>query len=324
LGQQLQAWRLGLAGFAPDDDRLRLLRDSLLLAARRQALYAVQALGLLADPAAVPAVLLALQSPDAAQQANALETIDNWPGRDRLRPLLALWDSAAQPAAPPGPPASSLESLTPLLHDPDAWLRACAALVAGGQADPNLQGQLARLAESDPDPLVRATAAAALRPALGDAPMDTIATLSIMDRILFLKRVPLFSTLPPAELKQIAAIALEQIHLPGDSIARQGEPGDEMYIIVTGAVRVLATGGPGPSTELARRGPGDYVGEMAVISQEPRMASLVAEGDTRVLCIERAQFEAILRERPETSLAVMRMLIARLREVQSLNAASGV
>ena len=69
--------------------------------------------------------------------------------------------------------------------------------------------------------------------------------------------------------------------------------------------------------ELARRDPGDYVGEMAVISQEPRMASLLAEGDTRVLCIERGQFEAILRERPETSLAVMRMLIARLREAQA-------
>ncbi len=147
--------------------------------------------------------------------------------------------------------------------------------------------------------------------------METLATLSTMDRILFLKRVPLFSTLPPAELKQVAAIAIEQYYLHGDAITRQGEPGDEMYIIVSGQVRVMADGAE-RAAELARRGPGDYVGEMAVISQEPRMASLVAEGDTRVLCIERTQFEAILRERPETSLAVMRMLIARIKEIQSL------
>ena len=69
---------------------------------------------------------------------------------------------------------------------------------------------------------------------------------------------------------------------------------------------------------LARRGPGEYVGEMAIISQEPRMASLVAQGDVRVLNIEQAQFEAILRERPDTSLAVMRVLCARLKEGQKL------
>ena len=149
--------------------------------------------------------------------------------------------------------------------------------------------------------------------------MQTLATLSIMDRILFLKRVRLFSTLPPAELKQVAAIALEQYYLTGEVITRQGEPGDEMYIIVSGQVRVVAGADPRSATELARRGPGDYVGEMAIISQEPRMASLISEGDTRLLCIERTQFEAILRERPEAGLAVMRMLIARIKEIQTVS-----
>ena len=56
--------------------------------------------------------------------------------------------------------------------------------------------------------------------------MDTLATLSIMERILFLRRVPLFSDLPPAELKQVAAITNEQYYLDGEVIARQGEPGE--------------------------------------------------------------------------------------------------
>jgi CRP-like cAMP-binding protein len=87
-----------------------------------------------------------------------------------------------------------------------------------------------------------------------------------------------------------------------------------MYIIVSGEVRVVTGANGGDRIELARRKPGDYVGEMAIISQQPRMASLVAAGEVRTLCIGQKQFEGILRERPETSLAVMRVLCERLRE----------
>jgi CRP-like cAMP-binding protein len=146
--------------------------------------------------------------------------------------------------------------------------------------------------------------------------METLATLSIIERILFLRRVRLFSDLPPSELKQVAAITNEQYYLDGEVIARQGEPGEEMYVIVSGEVLVTSSDDSRPAVELARRGPGDYVGEMAIISQEPRMATLTAHGAVRVLHITQAQFEAILRERPETSLAVMRVLCARLKEMQ--------
>ena len=87
-----------------------------------------------------------------------------------------------------------------------------------------------------------------------------------------------------------------------------------MYIIVSNEVRVVARTEGGAETELARRKNGDYVGEMAFISREQRMASLVAAGDVRLLYIDQQRFEGILRERPETSLAVMRLLCARLRE----------
>jgi CRP-like cAMP-binding protein len=53
---------------------------------------------------------------------------------------------------------------------------------------------------------------------------------------------------------------------------------------------------------------------MAIISRAPRMASLIASGEVRALCIEQADFEELLRLRPETSLAVMRVLCERLRE----------
>ena len=144
--------------------------------------------------------------------------------------------------------------------------------------------------------------------------MQTLHTLSLMERILFLKRVPLFAKLPPAELKQVAAIAEEHLFTDGEIIAQQNEPGDELYVIVSGKVRVLVRSDGDVEAELAVRGAGEYVGEMAVISQKPRMARLVAAGDVRTLCIGQKQFEGILRERPETSLAVMRVLCDRLRE----------
>ena len=133
-----------------------------------------------------------------------------------------------------------------------------------------------------------------------------------MERILCLRRVPLFSGFTPADLKQVAAITGEHYFVDGDLIAGQDEPGDEMFIIVSGKVKVVQKNGC-VEKMVALRGPGEYVGEMSIITQEPRMASLVAQGDVRLLCISQKQFQSILRERPDTSLAVMRELINRLK-----------
>jgi len=81
-------------------------------------------------------------------------------------------------------------------------------------------------------------------------------------------------------------------------------------------VRVMHRSGDTEPVELARRQPGEYVGEMAVLSNTSRSATLIASGDVRLLCIDQKAFEGILRERPETSLGVIRVLIERLREVQ--------
>ena len=134
----------------------------------------------------------------------------------------------------------------------------------------------------------------------------TLTTLSPMERVLFLRKVPLFAALPPGDLPPIAAIAEERAFDDGDTIAEQGDPGDEMHIIVSGEVAVIARG----SSEriLAVRSTGDAVGEMAIISNERRIADLVARGPVRTITIDRRRFEAILRERPDTALGVIRVL----------------
>ena len=143
--------------------------------------------------------------------------------------------------------------------------------------------------------------------------MENLATLSLMERILFLKRVPLFENLSPTDLKQVASLAEEDVFSDGEEMVHEGDVGDVMFIIVSGEVRVCSTR-DGQEIEIARRNSGDYVGEMAMISREPRMASLFAVGDVRVLSIDQKSFEGLLRERPDVSWSVIQMLNKRLKE----------
>ncbi len=89
-----------------------------------------------------------------------------------------------------------------------------------------------------------------------------------------------------------------------------------MYIIVDGRVRVIHTANGKPRV-LAERGRGDFVGEMAIIESAPRSATLMTEGEVRVLTIDGETFKGILRERPEVSLAVLRHFSHRLRDMAS-------
>jgi HEAT repeat protein len=290
-----------------DDDRTRLLAESLRDKARRHGLNALRAARLLGEREALTVAIDNLQSRNPNQRANALETLEAARDSQMIRPLLRLWESSPAPSPANGQFTATLISV---LQDPDPWLRACAAL-ASTNAAADVRAALAQLAQSDPDPNVRDTASAVLQTG---ATMDTLQTLPLMERVLFLRRVPLFADLAPADLRQVAAIASEHSFADGDVIAAQGEPGEELYIITSGEVGVRMAAEGKPETEVVRRKAGEYVGEMAIITQEPRIASLVAAGDVRTLCIDRQQFEGLLRERPETGLAVMRVLCARLKE----------
>jgi HEAT repeat protein len=169
--------------------------------------------------------------------------------------------------------------LDEVLGDHDEWLRACAEFVA----------------------------------ATSSGSVKTLPTLPLMERVMFMRKVALFEGLAPADLKQIAGLATERFYPSGAQLVRQGDPGDELYIIVSGKVRVLADG-----QRVAVRSAGDTVGEMAILTREPRMATLVADGDLRVLCVEQRQFDVMLRDRPEIGLAVIKTLAQRLRERPSV------
>jgi HEAT repeat protein len=283
-----------------------LLVHSLRHASRRHALEALQVVSLTWGARAVEAATLAVENLEASepsQRANALEMLEAVGEPDVLRPLIAVWEERTPPWGEP------LAVLDELIRGPEPWLRACAAFVGGNE--PQLRPPIARLAESDPDTLVREAAATALR---GERSVEALSSLSVMERVVFLRRVPLFRDLSPADLKHVAEIASELTFSDGAIIAGQGEPGDEMHVVVSGCIAVSVSRAGKAPTEVARRTTGEWVGEMAVVSRSPRMATLAARGEVRTLVIDRRRFERILRERPEAALAVMRVLCDRLRE----------
>jgi len=251
-----------------DGDVLELLRRSLTARAVRNAIDALRAAALLGDRATASAAIENLTVSDPAQRANAVEVIETVGEPSIVRPLLALLE-------PPAIVERDPHILEQLQSDDDQWIRACAKF-----ARDQLEG-------------VTMT--------------RTQTTVPLVERVIFLRKAPLFAALPPQDLQPIAEVAEEHVFAEGDLIAAEGEPGETTYVIVDGDVDVVADG-----RTLAVRGSGDVIGEMSVISTRPRVASLRAKSDVRVLEIRKPAFEAILRERPDTALALMRVLCERL------------
>lgn len=133
-------------------------------------------------------------------------------------------------------------------------------------------------------------------------------TLTLDNRARLMSACPLFAGLAGAELEAIAEAAIE-VDFPAERvIARQGEIGTGLFVIVDGGVRVIRDG-----KVIAHLGPGDFFGELSVIDGAPRNAQVVAETPTACLALATWDFERILRETPGIALTVLRVVVARLR-----------
>jgi CRP-like cAMP-binding protein len=94
----------------------------------------------------------------------------------------------------------------------------------------------------------------------------------------------------------------------GQFVFQAGDPGETMYIITEGEVEILDG-----SAILETAGPGSIVGELALIDDEPRSATVVAKTDCRLVAVDRRRFEYMVQETPFFGLAVMKVLADRLR-----------
>lgn len=132
-----------------------------------------------------------------------------------------------------------------------------------------------------------------------------------------LRRIPLFASLPEAELRAFAPLLREKRFAKGAMILMQGDPGDALYVIAAGQVKVLLIGEDGREVILSVLGPGAIFGEMSLLDDEPRSAHVVAMDDATLLQLRREDFQARLRASPDVGLAVLRELSRRLRRADS-------
>jgi CRP/FNR family transcriptional regulator, cyclic AMP receptor protein len=126
-----------------------------------------------------------------------------------------------------------------------------------------------------------------------------------------LKSVRLFSTCNKRELARIASLADEVEAAKGKVLVRQGDPGRECFVIVEGRAKATMRG-----KGTAMLGPGSFFGEMALLDQGPRSATVTAETDMRLLVLGSRDFSALINEVPVVAVRIMRGLAERLRAAE--------
>jgi len=128
-----------------------------------------------------------------------------------------------------------------------------------------------------------------------------------------LKKVPLFSDLSEAELARFAEVTREREYPKNSVILFEDDPGDALYIVSAGQVKVVLIGEDGREVILSVLGDGDFFGEMALIDDEPRSAHVIAMRDSQLLVLRRDDFQAQLVVQPKIGLKLLRVLVQRLR-----------
>jgi HEAT repeat protein len=257
-------------------EETELLRTALVGRGRSHAVAALSVLSVLSRDG--DAILAAIDNlgGDPDQLANAIETLEATEHRSVVSPLVPLWESAEASAVP------REDWIDFVANDPDPLIRSCVELL--------------RTTEQR-----------------GDDMAHSRTSMSPIERVLVLRRIPLFAELSAVDLRRLADVADERTFVTGEVISAEGEIGDELHLVLAGTV-IVARGGVTTGSVVARRGPGEVVGEMSIITRNPRVASLLAEDDVRTLRIGRREFESVIRERPDVSLALLRVLAERLGE----------
>jgi hypothetical protein len=235
---------------------------------------ALGAMTALGAPAAGGVIRRSLGSTDPDVRAQAIEALDSIGDRGLGRSIARLIEDA--------PSAQLLDAstvLTRLRDDDDPWIRVLARRVLPSGVDVT----------------------------------ETEHVTSDIATMLQLRRVPLFERLSPEDLQRIASVATERWFDEDAALVREGEAGDELFVILAGRVRVIHRADDGTERTVRTYGEGDHIGELAVLRERPRIATVLADGGgVRTLVIGGEGLRAILRERPDAAMAMLATLAERI------------
>ena len=129
-----------------------------------------------------------------------------------------------------------------------------------------------------------------------------------------LKAVPLFASFPEEQLRMLTTMVSRRSAARGTTIMAGGDATDSLYIVLSGRLKVMMSDADGKEVILSILGPGEFFGEMGLIDDEPRSASVVTIEACELLSIAKRDFKKCMAENFEMTQNVMRGLVRRLRE----------
>jgi CRP/FNR family cyclic AMP-dependent transcriptional regulator len=132
-----------------------------------------------------------------------------------------------------------------------------------------------------------------------------------------LRRVPLFSDLSEGDLVRFAEVTREREYPRNSVILFEDDPGDSLYIVSTGQVKVVLIGEDGREVILSVLNDGDFFGEMSLIDDEPRSAHVIAMKDSRLLVLRRDDFQQQINQHPSIAVKLLKVLVQRLRRADA-------
>jgi hypothetical protein len=157
---------------------------------------------------------------------------------------------------------------------------------------------------------------AAAHTADGGGP-DSYEEARLMERLVFLRGVALFSNLSLEQLEAIEKLTHEEPYVEGERVVREGDPGENLYLVVEGELGVWRGHGGDQPQRLNTLGPGSYFGEMSILDHRPRSASVVTSCASRLLVLEGGRLRELILDQPEIAFEIFRVLTARVRAAEA-------
>jgi len=284
-----EIWRTTIGhGLLPEDSGVAtsFLRVAFADEIMRNRRLAFRILELLEDPKVVRRVDRTLQFGSPRARGDALEVLSHLGDREAagllvlIQELGPLRDRMAEAAETVALPTSQEEVLARALDSESRWI---------------------------------AMASRAIDPA---TPRDGH-EVTLMERLLALKQVPLFALLSLEQLEAIQQISQELEYVANETIIREGDRGGDLYLLLEGEVRVVKGAGTAQERLLGTVAAIGYFGEMAALDNEPRSATVVAARPSRMLRLESESLKELIHQMPEISFEIMRVLTQRVRKAES-------
>jgi CRP-like cAMP-binding protein len=141
-----------------------------------------------------------------------------------------------------------------------------------------------------------------------------------MESLLALRRVPLLAHLSLEQLEAIGKFMTEADYMAGEVVVREGEPGNELYVMLEGEAQAFKNHGTPEEIELTTMSPTGvgYFGEIAIFDSAPRSATVVVKRDARLLILDGVRFMDLIFQSPEISFEIFKVLTQRLRKAEEL------